>query len=96
MAERGKHKYALITATSNTVVQRGASTLYGVVGTFVSGTVVRIDDTHRFTQGVLDINAVGSNTVAAFTGAQVGMSLGLENGIAVAVSSNSRITLEYE
>lgn len=96
MAERGKHKYAYISATSNTVVRTGPGTLYGVLGTFNAGTVVRIDDTHRFTAGVLDLNAVGSNTVAAFTAQTTGLAIGLDTGLAVAVGSNSKITIEYE
>lgn len=97
MAERGKSRYAYISATSNTVVQTGVSTLYSVTGTFQSGTIVRVDDAPRFNQGVLDINAVGSNTVGVFgTSTTFARGLGLSNGLVVAVSSNGKVVVEYE
>lgn len=96
MAERGKHKYAYISATSNTVVKAAAGTLYGITGTAPAGTLVRIDDTHRFGQGVLDINAVSSNTVGAFAVPSYFDGLAVDTGIAVAVSSNAKVTIEYE
>lgn len=88
------HLYAYISATSNTVVTTRPGTLYGVHGTFPGG--VRIDDTDRFAQGVLDINAVSSNALGYFAAPHAGLHIGFNEGLAVAVSSNSKITIEYE
>ena len=97
MAERGKSRYAYISAPSNTVLSTRAGTLYSITGTFPAGSIVRVDDTHSFAQGVLDINAKSSNTVGAFSAATVfGQGLGLNTGLVVAVSSNAAVTVEYE
>lgn len=91
-------KYAYISAPSNTVVKTGPGRLYSVTGTFLAGTIVRADDTHRFGQGVLDINAVSSNTIGAFGGTTTfsPLGIGFDTGLAVAVSSNAKVTIEYE
>lgn len=94
--ERGKHQYAYISAPSNTVVKTGAGSLYSITGTFPSGAIVRVDDTHRFGQGVLDVNAKSSNTVGAFGANTAFGGLAFSTGLAVAVSSNAAITVEYE
>lgn len=93
----GRARYAYISATSNTVVSTTPGSLYSITGNFPSGTIVRIDDTHRFGQGVLDINAVSSNTIGAYGASTVfGQGLGYATGLAVAVSSNAKITIEYD
>ena len=96
MAERGKARYAFISATSNTVVATKPSTLYSITGTFPAGAAVRVDDSHTFAQGVLDINATSSNTVGRFVQTTFGRGLGLNTGLVVAVSSNAAVTVEYE
>jgi hypothetical protein len=90
-------RYAYISATSNTVVKTGPGKLYSINGTFPTDSVVRIDDTHRFAQGILDINAVSSNTVTVVKGAtNFTIGVGLDTGLVVAVSSNAKVTLEYD
>lgn len=98
MSERGKAQYAYISNTSNTVVATRPVSLYAIVGTFPAGALVRIDDAHRFSQGILDINAVSSNTVVAASSFPVTFTPGvsLNAGMAVAVSSNAKATLIYE
>ena len=96
MSERGKHRYTYISATSNTVVTTSPGTLYGIHGSFIAGTIVRIDDTDTFAQGVLNINAVSSNTIGAFGSERSAMAIGFNEGLAVAVGSNSKITIEWE
>lgn len=97
MAERGKSRYAYISNTSNTVVKAAFGTIYSITGTFPAGALVRVDDTHSFAAGVLDINAKSSNTVGAFSAATVFTNgIGLNTGLVVAVSSNASITIEYE
>ena len=96
MAERGKARYAFLSAGSNNVIATRPITLYSVHGT---GGVVRIDDAHRFPQGVLDLNASSSNTVGHFTPPTVfAEGLGLDTGLvaAFATASNSGITIEWE
>lgn len=93
---RQRHRYAAISATSNTVLLTAPGTLYGIVGTFPAGSVVRVDDSHRFPQGVLDINARSSNTVGHFGSSTTGLGIGLNTGLVVAVSSNASVTVEYE
>jgi len=92
----GRATYKYISAASNTVVKAGLGTLYSITGNFPSGTLVRVDDTHRFQQGVLDINAVSSNTIGVFGGTTTFGEGILFTGLAVAVSSNAKITVEYE
>lgn len=97
MAERGTARYKYISSTSNTVVRTGPGTLYSISGTFPSGAAVRIDDAHTFGQGVLDINAKSSNSVGLFSASTVFVrGIGIDVGIAVAVSSNAAVTIEYE
>lgn len=91
-----RHKYAYISATSNTVVTTSPGTLYSIAGTFVAGGGVRVDDADRFAQGTLDVNAVSSNTLGFFSTQFTSAGIGFNEGLAVAVSSNSKITVEYE
>lgn len=90
------HYYAPISATSNTVVVRRPTVLHGVVGTFPAGAVARIDDAHSFAQGVLNVNAVSSNTVGHFGEAVTGLGIGINSGIVVSATSNARVTVVYE
>ena len=93
----GRSLYKFISAPSNTVVKQGYGILHSITGTFPSGGTVRIDDSHSFGQGVLNINASSSNTVGIFGGSTTfGQGLGLNTGLVVAVSSNASITIEYE
>ena len=94
-------RYARVSAASNTVIlQRtagqGPARLHGVVGTFPAGSVARIDDSHSFTEGVLNINAAGSNTVGHFGANVTNLDIGINTGIVVAVSSNAQVTIVYE
>lgn len=97
MAERGKAKYKYISVPSNTVVSTAPGTLYSISGTFPAGAIVRVDDSHSFAQGVLDVNAKSSNTVGAFSSAtRFGIGIGLDTGLVVSVSSNAAVTIEYQ
>ena len=96
MTERGRHKYAFLSSGSNNVVKADVASLYGFHGVLPAGGTIRVDDAHSFNQGVLDINAVGSNTVGRF-GIGITNGIGLNTGLVVAFSSNtSGITVEYE
>lgn len=92
----GRLRYAFISATSNTVVQRVPGALHGVFGNFPSGSIARIDDAHSFPQGVLDINAASSNTVARIGAPVTGLDIGLNSGLVIAVSSNAAVTVAYD
>lgn len=93
----GRSVYKFISSPSNTVVKTGYGMLHSITGNFPSGTIVRVDDSHSFPQGVLDINASSSNTVGKYGGTTTfGQGLGLNTGLVVAVSSNAAITIEYE
>ena len=94
--ERGKHRYHYVSAPSNTVVKAGPGSLYSITGTWPAGAMARVDDTHRFGQGVLDVNARSSNTIGAFSANTVFVGLGFSTGLAVAVSSNASVTVEME
>lgn len=97
MAERGKHKYAYVSAASNQVISTQSGSLYSITGTFPAGSLVRVDDTHSFAQGILNINARSSNTVGAFSASTTfDGGLGINTGIVVAASSNASVTVEYE
>ena len=96
MAERGKHKYVYLSSGSNNVAVTGSGSLYGLHGVLAAGGTVRIDDAHSFNQGVLDINATGSNTVGRF-GIGVTNGIGFNTGLVVAFTSNTAgVTVEYE
>jgi len=89
--------YTYISATSNTVVKRNIGKLFSITGNFPAGSIARVDDSQSFPQGVLDINAVSSNTVGKFgANTTFGQGLGINSGIVVAVSSNAAVTIEYE
>lgn len=91
---RTQSKY--ISAPSNTVVKTGYGRLYSITGTFPSGSIVRVDDTHSFGQGVLNINATSSNTIGKFNANTKFEGLGVNTGIVVAVSSNADVTIEFD
>jgi hypothetical protein len=93
---RPTYSYAYISATSNTVVKTAPGTLYGVIGNFPAGTLVRVDDSHSFAQGVLNINAVSSNTITTMGSQATDIGIGFNTGLVVAVSSNAKITVVYE
>ena len=96
MAARGVHRYAFLSSGSNNVVKADVATLYGLHGVLAAGGTIRVDDTHSFNQGVLDLNATGSNTIGRF-GIGLIDGIGLNSGLVVAFSSNtSGITVEYE
>lgn len=98
MAERGKSKYAYLASGSNNVVKTGPGTLYGIHGVLNSGGQVRIDDSHSFPQGVLNINATSSNTIGLFsTTGSITPGIAFDTGLAVAFSSNTLgLTIQYE
>lgn len=97
MAERGKTKYAFLSSGSNNVVKRGPGTLYGIHGTIASGGLVRVDDSHSFAQGVLNLNATSSNTIGAFGTGSIEPGIAFDTGLVVAFSSNTTgLTVAYE
>lgn len=99
MAERGKAKYAYLSSGSNNVVTRSPGTLYGVHGSLGTGGLVRIDDSHSFPQGGLQLNqSGGSNTIlhSDETGSFY-PGIGFNAGLVVAFTSNATgITVVYE
>lgn len=92
----GRAQYTYISATSNQVVRTRPGKLLGVVGGFAGGGQVYINDAHTFGQGVLNHNAVSSNTVGKFTAPVTGLDIGLNVGLAVSVTSNATITIVHE
>jgi hypothetical protein len=96
MAARGAHSYVFLSSGSNNVVKRAPGSLYGLHGVLAAGGSIRIDDAHSFNQGVLDLNAVGSNTMGRF-GIGLVDGIGFDSGLVVAFSSNTAgVTVEYE
>lgn len=97
MAERGKAFSKYVSTPSNFNVVQASGTLYSITGSFPSGSIVRVDDTHRL-NGVLDINnAAASNTIGFFGGSTTfGRGIQFTAGLVVAASSNAKVTIEYE
>ncbi len=96
MAERGKARSTFLSSGSNNVVLRAPGTLYGV---YFAGTgAVRIDDSHSFAQGALDLNATSSNTLGRFANGAIVPGIGFNTGLvaAFATSSNTGVTVVYE
>lgn len=97
MTGRGKARYAYLASGSNNMVKQGAGTLYGLYGVLAAGGSIRVDDSHRFPQGVLNLNATSSNTIGYFGTGPTAVGLGFDTGLVVAFTSNtSGITVEYE
>jgi hypothetical protein len=96
MSDGRKFYYTRISATSNTVVQTRMGRLQAVVGTFPTGSIVRIDDAHSFNAGVLNINAASSNTIGHFSANVTDLGIGVNTGLVVSVSSNAQITIVHE
>jgi hypothetical protein len=99
MAERGKAKYAYLSSGSNNVVVQAPGTLYGVYGSLAAGGLVRIDDSHSFPQGSLNLNTAGGSNTILHTDETGNLfpGIGFNAGLVVAFTSNTTgITVAYE
>lgn len=97
MAERGKARYAFLASGSNNVVATTPGTLYGIQGAITAGSFVRVDDSHRFPQGVLNLNATSSNTLGQLPVGTYSPGIAFNTGLVVAFASNSGgLTVIYE
>lgn len=94
MSER--KQYTFISATSNTMVTQRPTRLHGVIGFFPAGGSVRIDDSHRFPQGTLNINSASSNTLGYISGQVTELDILANVGLVVAVTSNAQVTIIHE
>lgn len=101
MSERGKAKWALVSAGSNTTVKSGAGTVYKVVVVPTSATPgVRIEGSADL-GATPNLNSVGADTILTQIGLSgattydFGPGVGFD-GLSVAATSNARITVVYE
>ena len=101
MSERGKALYSFLSSGSNNVVLTRPGTLYSIHTSGIGGGLVRLDDSHRFPQGVLNLHetaTLSSNTVGVFTGTvEFKEGIGLNTGLVVAYTSNTAgVLVEYQ
>jgi hypothetical protein len=102
MTERGKARATVVSAGSNTRIAAGAGTLYRVLVSPVNGSTVRIEGSADL-GAAPDLNGAGVATIASYGtftttnpatidfGPGVGFS-----GLAIAATSNARLTVVYE
>jgi hypothetical protein len=103
VAERGKARIALVSTGSNTRVASGGGTLYRVLVTPTFGSTVRIDDSLNL-GAAPNMNGVGADTIGNFgTFNDSGLvvldfapGVGFNAGLAIAATSNARLTVVYE
>lgn len=95
MSERGKAKYAYISAGSNTTVKDGPGTLYRVLNS-IAGSINLVEDGDLGT--TLNMNALGgSDTIArAYGNLDFGPGVGFNNQLTIAAGSNAKVTVVYE
>lgn len=93
--ERGKAKYAFISAGSNTTVKSTAGTLYRVINA-TTGSVTRVEDGDIGQNP--NFNATGDTDTIALTGGTLdfGPGIGFNTQLTVAATSNARVTVVYE
>lgn len=95
--ERGKAKYSYISAGSNTTVKSSPGTLYRVLSSNPSGSVIRVEDGDIGTTP--NFNAAGdTDTIALQGGATLdfGPGIGFNTQLTIAATSNARLTVVYE
>jgi len=97
MSERGKAKYAYISAGSNTTVKSGYGTLYRVLSNNPTGSTIVLDDSVSLGQ-TPNFNSATAGTIGNLGGALLdyGPGVGFNTGLTVAASSNARLTVVYE
>ena len=99
MAERGKARYSYLSSGSNNVLKTASGTLYGVYGSLAAGGLLRVDDSHSFPQGVLNLNAAGGSNTILHTDETGNLypGIGFDTGLVVAFTSNTTgITVAWE
>lgn len=97
MSERGKAKYAYISAGSNSLVKSGAGTLYRIRSSNPSGGTIRVDDATDL-GAAPNLNTDGASTIYRDAAADNDFTpgLGFNTGLVIAASSNARLTVVYE
>lgn len=103
MSERGKARYALISAGSNTTVKTGSGSLYGLYIRPANGASVRVEDAANL-GAAPDLNNPSASSIAllgTYASAAPDVvtftpGIGFNDGLTVAASSNTRITVVYE
>lgn len=96
MAERGKASYTFISAGSNTSVKSTAGTLYRIISSNPTGSVVRVEDGDMGTTP--NFNTFDTDTIALSGGSPLdfGPGVGFNTKLVVAATSNARLTIVYE
>jgi hypothetical protein len=96
MAERGKARYTFISTGSNTTVGTGARTLYRVLSSNPTGSIVRVEDGDLGTTP--NFNTFDTDTIHLGGGALLdfGPGIGVNTSITVAATSNARLTVVWE
>ena len=96
MAERGRARYSLIAAGSNTTVKSSPGSLYTIVSSNPSGSTIRVADALNLGT-TPDFNTVGNATITNIGAAAVDFLPGIGfEALTVAATSNARITVVYE
>lgn len=96
MSERGRARYTLVSAGSNTTIKSSAGSLYSVVSSNPSGSTVRLENAANLGT-TPDLNAVGATTIANAGGAVMDFLPGIGfDALTVAATSNARVTIVYE
>lgn len=97
MSERSKASFAFISAGSNTAVKSTPGTLYGIVSSNPTGSIIRVDDGDMGTSP--NYNGFGAPyTIALAGGTYLDFSpgIGFNTQLTVAATSNARLTVIYE
>jgi hypothetical protein len=103
MAERGKAKYAYISAGSNTAVKSSPGTLYSITVSAGNGATVVVDDSAGGIGTTPNYNTDPTSTLigrfglfAATPTTLMFDGIGFNTALHVAATSNARLTVEYE
>jgi len=103
MTERGKARYTVLSAGSNTTVKSSAGTLYGLNIRPANGTIVRAEDAIDL-GATPDLNASGAATIeylgtyssSAPDSLSFGPGIGFNSGLTIAATSNARVGVVWE
>lgn len=97
MSERGKAKYAYISAGSNTAVKTSPGTLYRILSNNPSGSIIRVEDGDMGTTP--NFNDTGDTDTITLAGGALldyGPGIGFNSKLTVAATSNSKLTVVFE